>query len=834
MNERSAPANPVRSSCLSALLLSILAVSAMADPDGEPGFTRVKQIGELNITVHAIGEATEDMLTVMHREDPGNRAEIETVNGIVVAHGTATGPIEPDLWSLRHEVHRVRDRLHMSFNGNYKVKVWVRRDGQWDTDPPIGQTSVTMSGGGNDYKSAHYEEIKYDYPNRRKHCRTTDTDDLTWTYSTPEIKGDPIAFRLEDRDDGNRWYNLQLNETFFWGFERHEPITRGRITKTVVSNDPGNSTESEPLDDVTSTTTTLRFAQMFEDARWDKSFLDQLTGPIELKGKPTTVVRTAHTSRTLNEPVEANGVVVAKRPQTARMEVTYSIAMNVQQSPVEVEIIPEAGYDQWLPEAGTNEITGGNTISAKVRLVRKDDKSVLSDRQAKFKFQLLDTSRQPGVCCNRPKKEAATDNYDFKIEKAYNSLLDVTDEGQSAETVNLGREAEITVTSMDWGAFANLQVTAFTDDGQIIIGHLKDQPDKSLMPVPRDDNNNYIADAWEKEWNIYDRSLAPEWNGSEEPKDQRADGDGLALYEKYRGFFYRIYNARQGHKRLDPHRKYLFVYDPEMIMAVYDSVRSFAQASKLKILYIDPENWTGQGSSSAGKRIVNFNHDWGHAVDQHAVHVSTRSGETPTPPYGWQEQMAKTGMNTDFETERRIEGISFPDGTTEIGPPVNVYEIILYPTAIDKGVDSIARLCLFHAEKYNAARNGADDDAALIAQWKAHYEQLQADKLAYDSKHPTEGQQAFERKLAIAICHEFGHSTCAQHHEVDAAKGERRCYMIQNDLHTPPPLPSDPYYLRPELPEVHIFCRDRRFGADGRGCFEQILVNDDPKARTGS
>ena len=49
-------------------------------------------------------------------------------------------------------------------------------------------------------------------------------------------------------------------------------------------------------------------------------------------------------------------------------------------------------------------------------------------------------------------------------------------------------------------------------------------------------NNDRVADGWEKEKNVYGKNLPADWDGAEEPKGQKAAGDGISLYEKYRGF----------------------------------------------------------------------------------------------------------------------------------------------------------------------------------------------------------------------------------------------------------------------------------------------------------
>ena len=66
------------------------------------------------------------------------------------------------------------------------------------------------------------------------------------------------------------------------------------------------------------------------------------------------------------------------------------------------ELIPPAGYDGWYPEAGATEKDPGSKLTFDVRLTDPEKPGELSKLKARWRFELLDVSHEPGTCLNAP------------------------------------------------------------------------------------------------------------------------------------------------------------------------------------------------------------------------------------------------------------------------------------------------------------------------------------------------------------------------------------------------------------------------------------------------
>lgn len=226
---------------------------------------------------------------------------------------------------------------------------------------------------------------------------------------------------------------------------------------------------------------------------------------------------------------------------------------------VEVILIPQEGYDKWMPIAGLSEDKPGNQLRVKVELRKKGtDQKPLWTTADKFTFQLVDTSHQPGTCLNWPPPEQTKSpaDFDFKIDKDQNPDLDVKPDGQSATSKKPDlQQMSIWISSYDWGGWSKLKVLVDLSNGQPVTAYLQNKPDTTQLKIPKDDNENHIADEWEKQF----KDKNPKADDDKLEYQELAQGDGLSLYEEYRGFMV----AGGAHIRTDPNVPDLFVYDQD-------------------------------------------------------------------------------------------------------------------------------------------------------------------------------------------------------------------------------------------------------------------------------
>ena len=313
--------------------------------------------------------------------------------------------------------------------------------------------------------------------------------------------------------------------------------------------------------------------------------------------------------------LRAQGKSVERYMVQGSVTVTWNLGGKPQE--VEAVIITPDDYENWKPEGGKDEETTGNDLQVKVRLQSKGKKDKDTQQKAKFKFELIDTTKEKGVCLNWP-PDKAQDTYDLRIEQDKNKDLEVLDgkEGQKAKTKKNAFEAEVTISCFDWGAFARLKVTAILDDGSgsEVLAYLDSDKSKHDLEIPKDADDNYIADVWEKMKGVYgsyaedDEESSPEGDGDA--------GDGLTLYEEYRGFM-----EDGKHIFGDPKKKDLFLCN-KIGAAVQPGIEIFADISGLVVhSKLKPGGRSGPGELDPS-RVINLNHTkMAHIVKQHGVFI---------------------------------------------------------------------------------------------------------------------------------------------------------------------------------------------------------------------
>jgi hypothetical protein len=222
------------------------------------------------------------------------------------------------------------------------------------------------------------------------------------------------------------------------------------------------------------------------------------------------------------------------------------------------------------------------------------------------------------------------------------------------ETAGPRRAAVVTVTAMDYGAVGRLRAFVRSDEcGDWQPVPITFYPDtREFIAIPMDEDNNLMADAVEE---YHGRQSGADDDA--EPKGNGQAGDGLTVFEEYRGFLTScgecVYRNFDSHVRTKPTVKDLFVHtpDPELEMTLPHfawssgvETHAICEAQYSGNPQIDWESASGQqagdlGTRPAGrKRIVNFTlqlarlYSWqGHVltqeVPQHGIYLVNR--ETP-------------------------------------------------------------------------------------------------------------------------------------------------------------------------------------------------------------
>ena len=276
-------------------------------------------------------------------------------------------------------------------------------------------------------------------------------------------------------------------------------------------------------------------------------------------------------------------------------------AWDLRRGAAEAELVVEPdGYATWLPEAGADEATEGNTIAVAARLRSASGEPV---QAARFRFELVGTSREPGVSMNYPRPSLARTTPDLRLTAVTDETARDGEDGQWIEA-GPGTDAAAAVTSFDWGGWTAIRVTATLPGGREVVGHLIGEPGVEAVPLPKRQPGSLVADAWKASVgggaDADDLDALPQGDGHA--------GDGLTLYQEYRGF---VENGR--HFRSDPRRKDLMVLNT-IGGAVAEGVLLFEAVTGLAVHH--QFAWWELDDT----RVVNPNRAAGpHAVVQHGL-----------------------------------------------------------------------------------------------------------------------------------------------------------------------------------------------------------------------
>jgi len=304
----------------------------------------------------------------------------------------------------------------------------------------------------------------------------------------------------------------------------------------------------------------------------------------------------------------------------------YTAFASGQQAPVEYDfkftltpttveelklVIEPRKYDAWRPRA---ELGGkpGEALSVTARLVRADGKAPAT-KLKKLTWRLVDTSREPGIAMNFP--VGATDReLDLRF-KPRDDLSHVTaEDGQTMEWLDPSdaHADTVEVEPYDWGGWSTLEVTAELEDGRRVQGMLEGASEAGAR-LPQRAVDSFISDHWK---DVASTSAPDDADDDGDPKGDGTAGDGLTLYQEYRGFY------QQGeHMEGDPNGKDFFVLN-RMAGAATAGIELFAELSALRVHYQLAE------SELPASRVINGNLDQGPAVaEQHAVIVEVAPGQ---------------------------------------------------------------------------------------------------------------------------------------------------------------------------------------------------------------
>ena len=282
----------------------------------------------------------------------------------------------------------------------------------------------------------------------------------------------------------------------------------------------------------------------------------------------------------------------------------YSLVIEPDAGDLSFELT-SSGWATWRPEAG-HDGSAGTPLEVRAT-VRNANGAPAPDDVQSFEWELLDTSREPGIAINWPGEARVNDKkeFDLRFEPQGDQVAESPDNRKMVRAVRNTAEDKAIITPYDWGGWSTLKVTAVLRGGRRLVGRFQGASEDN-MRLPKRKPFSLIADTWLEQWNLSGRQ--DDADDDEDPKGDGNAGDGLTLYEEHRGFYE---NRRHGEG--NPQRKDYFAVN-KAGSEVDAGLELFRRLTGLRV---HPLLLQGEMSSD---RVINGNYSSSpHRVDQHAV-----------------------------------------------------------------------------------------------------------------------------------------------------------------------------------------------------------------------
>ncbi len=308
----------------------------------------------------------------------------------------------------------------------------------------------------------------------------------------------------------------------------------------------------------------------------------------------------------------------------------YSVVVTARVPDLGEVAVEIEGYDIWKPEADTDDETkAGNEIRVRAWVHKTGDPKTPINQTATFTFELTKVGREKGMCANWPTQPGTSGiGPDLRILEDKNPELEQINLFEEAKTRQRVKEVKLVLSSFDYGAWGILKVKAEDKDGKPIKVVYLQRKESSEISIPKDEDHNHIADAWQEEKGAM--GLPADWDEAE-VKGQNARGDGLTLYQKYRGVVVQTVSGHR-HVRLEPKEKAHFVIDPA---EVFDPDR-WKQAAGIRAYLLT-------NAMVDGDRRVDRYGSYARGAGKYAVRLEVLSGTVEPDPLPGQNGQPSSG-----------------------------------------------------------------------------------------------------------------------------------------------------------------------------------------------
>jgi hypothetical protein len=317
-------------------------------------------------------------------------------------------------------------------------------------------------------------------------------------------------------------------------------------------------------------------------------------------------------------------------------------------TPTDVElVIAPIGHDDWLPEGTIDEDTPGGVRLAVRAVLQKKGGGPPGVKATSIAFRLTTVSNEPGIAINYPRDPPLPARADLRFTPVDNPPPWIIADDVSMQLApGAYTEATGRIAAFDFGAYGVLEVTATTEDGQNLTGHLQGQPDKTQLIIPKRAENSFIADKWKDMYGAAAGSDDADLDDT--PPGSGKTGDYLTAYEEYRGVYevipaFPLVLGYVRHVRTDPLQKDVFIRDVDGIGLLYFTTGNLGTPVHI----LSEALWDAD-------RVVNYNHYTAHVHDQRGIKVT--AGESDDDAWGHTTVVAEP-----FIPNRILECVVFVD-----------------------------------------------------------------------------------------------------------------------------------------------------------------------------
>ena len=355
-----------------------------------------------------------------------------------------------------------------------------------------------------------------------------------------------------------------------------------------------------------------------------------------------------------------------KSVQSPDAEKKHKFKVRVYQAGVKLQQTPT----DWLPDT--------TTVDLESKLMYRADKKNWKDGFAHMCrihfFNLFEESNETGMANNFPQKDKANQCPDLRIEEQdelevyaikprepHKICSDLDKYLVDARTKEPENKFTIEIRSEDYAAFGKLVSWANKHrsnrgwdkkHGPLYWSvpltlrerthpskrlRLRTNPDNRVT-IPRDVDENHVADNWHITVNRVKKYLDPV-NLKEDienvPRGDGAKGDGLSIFEEYRGF---ITSKPNIHVRSNPRHKNVFIVNKhELDWSMFQSAFKYKVYELNHDLVHIPRVWKTINDTELGHCFVNFNRSRGYNHDQAGIILFDGNGTIVNEHsnYGW-------------------------------------------------------------------------------------------------------------------------------------------------------------------------------------------------------